>query len=269
MKKTLLDMVQSILSDMTSDPVNSISDTVESMQVARIVRDTFENLVTDRVWPSTKKLIQIVPSGDGDKPTHMSLQDEVSEVLSVKYFVPNPVTGDLTSRTIVWKDQEQFLLDVMSRNTTMSNVQTVIDYGGTPLFVFNDQSPSFYTSFDDKNLVFDSYDSSLDSTLQASKTQVYGIVEPQFLLEDDFVPDMPSKYFPYLINEAKSTAMIKIKEVFSQKDEQNASRQKSWLSRTKNRIDGKMKYPDYGRKAGGGTGRYARRAGYRDNSFTG
>jgi len=36
-KKTVLDMVQDILSDMESDEVNSISDTTEALQVAQII----------------------------------------------------------------------------------------------------------------------------------------------------------------------------------------------------------------------------------------
>ena len=121
-------------------------------------------------------------------------------------------------------------------------------------------------NIDDEYLVFDSYDSDMDSTLQHSKTQVFGIVEPEWRMEDDFVPAMPAKYFPYLVNEAKSTAFIKIKEVFSQKDEQNAQRQKGWLGQNKRRL-GHDSRPDFGRKARG-SGRYGR-AGYRNNQFTG
>ena len=41
MKFTLLEMVQEILSDMDSDEVDSIEDTVEAEQVATIVRSTY------------------------------------------------------------------------------------------------------------------------------------------------------------------------------------------------------------------------------------
>ena len=39
-KKNLLEIVQNILSDMDSEEVNTISDTVEAMQVAQIVETT-------------------------------------------------------------------------------------------------------------------------------------------------------------------------------------------------------------------------------------
>lgn len=266
-RQSVLEMVQEILSDMTSDSVNSIDDTVESMQVATIIKRTFINLTTDRIWPSRKKLFRLTSSADASRPTHMRMEDDAVEVDWVKYDTRREVTDSPDYTTIPYVYPEVFLERVMARDAGDANVLTVIDYAGTPLFVLTDAAPSYYTSFDDKHLVFDSFDAAVDSTLQHSKTQVYGVVEPEFLMEDSFVPDMPSKFFPYLVNEAKSTAFLKIKEVFSQKDEQNSVRQKSWLSRNKSRNAGGTRYPNYGRQAPG-RGRASRR-GYSNNHFVG
>lgn len=267
MKQTLLSIVQEILSDMNSDPVNSIGDTTEAGQVAVIVKRTFLNLVNDRLWPNTKRLFRLTSSADADKPTHMRIEDDITEVDWVKYDTRKAVSDPIDYTDIRYLTPENFLTLVMGRDPTRSNMTTVMDYNGTPLIIQNDHAPTYYTSFDDKHLVFDSWDSAMDSILQQSKTQVYGSVEPEWQMNDDFIPDMPSKFFPYLVNEAKSTAFIKVKEVFSQKDEQNAVRQKSWLSRHKHRNNGGTRYPDYGRKAAS-NGRYSR-AGYRNNQFTG
>lgn len=265
-KQSLLSIVQEILSDMNSDPVNSINDTVEAMQVALIVKRTFLNLVNDRIWPSRKRLLTLTPSTDNERPTHMRIEDEVTEIDWVRYDVSR-YGEEPVWRDIHYVDPDLFVRRTMARDTSHANVLMVQDYSDTPLYINIDGAPSYYTSFDDKHLVFDSYDSSVDSTLQESKTQVYGVTEPQWLMEDEFVPDMPAKFFPYLVNEAKSTAFLKIKETFSQKDEQNSIRQKSWLSRNKNRIGGGTRYPDYGRR-GPGRGRYSRR-GYANNHFLG
>ena len=267
-KATLLEIVQEILSDMNSDTVNSISDTVEAMQVATIVKRTFLNLANDRIWPAYKRLLKLVPYGDGSKPNYMKFDDNVVQVDWVKYDSRDSLTGAEDYLTIHYCDPHEFVERVMSRDPDDANVQTVIDVHGTPLFIFNDQAPTFWTSFDDETIVFDSYNQAVESTLMASKTQAFGEVEPEFEMDDAFVPNMPAKYFPYLINEAKSTAFIKIKEVFSQKDEQNAQRQKGWLARNKHRAQPHgVKFPDYGRKRGG-SGRYSR-AGYRNDKFTG
>lgn len=247
-KMSLLDIVQEILSDMNSDNVNSISDTIEAMQVANIVRRTFYNLHNDRIWPHTARLLRINSSADSDKPTHMVMDENLIHMDWVKYDVRTDPTKSVNYKTIDYKSPGDFIDFVMQRDSTKDNVTTVIDYNGTPLLIVNDSMPTCYTSFDDEHLVFDSWDQTVDSILQQSKTQAYGIIEPEFLLEDNFVPDVPAKAFPYFVNEAKSTAFIKVKEVFSQKDEQNSTRQKAWLAREKHRVAGGIKFPNYGRK---------------------
>lgn len=247
-KMTLLEIVQEILSDMNSDNVNSISDTIESMQVATIVRRTFFNLYNDRIWPHMSQLLRINSSADSDKPTHMYLDDALIHMDWVKYDVRTDPTKSVSYKDILYKEPKDFIDFVMQRDSTKNNVTTVMDYNGTPLLILNDTMPTYYTSFDDEHLVFDSWDQSVDSILQQSKTQAFGLVEPTFDLSDTFVPDVPVKAFPYFVNEAKSTAFLKVKEVFSQKDEQNAGRQKSWLAREKHRVNGGIKYPNYGRK---------------------
>lgn len=247
-KQTLLEITQEILSDMNSDNVNSISDTIESMQVATMVRRTFYNLYNDRVWPHTSRLLKVNSSADSTKPTHMVLDENLIHLDWLKYDCRTDYTKSVSYKDICYLAPKDFIEIVMQRDSTKTNVTTVIDYNGTPLLILNDEMPTYYTSFDDEHIVFDSWDNVVDSILQHSKTQAFGIAEPVFLLNDLFVPDVPMKAFPYFVNEAKSVCFLKIKEVFSQKDEQASTRQKSWLSQEKHRVNGGTKYPNYGRK---------------------
>lgn len=247
-KLTLLDMVQEILSDLNSDNVNSISDTVESEQVARIVRNTFRNLYNDRTWPHTGGLIKLTSLADNSRPTHMTLLEDVEEIEWIKYDARKAFADPILYKAVKFMPPSEFLNFVMGRDAAKDTAQVVFDIHGTPLIIFNDAAPTFWTQFDDEHIVFDSYDKFMDSVLQESKTQVFGYKEPEFKLEDQFVPDIPLKLFPYFLSEAKSVASLKIKEVFSQKDEQNSNRQKSWLSRRKRHANNGIRYPDYGRK---------------------
>lgn len=264
-KQTLLDIVQEILSDMNSDNVNSISDTIEATQVAHIVRRTYFNLLNERVWPHRGQLFRLNSSADNAKPTHMLMDEDVLSIEWVKYNIRDASDDHDIYRDIVYKRPEDFLDYVMSRDNSDTNITTVFDYNGTPLFIRNDRAPDYFTTFDDEYLVFDSYDSAEDSILQHSKTQVFGYVEPEWRMEDNFVPVMPSKAFSLLVNESKSAAFLKIKEVFSQKDEQSATRQRGWLSREKRRVGAPgTRYPDYGKPTAGTT-----RHRYKNNQFTG
>src|SRR5690554_8088400 len=85
MKKTLLQLVQDILSASDGDEVNSIFDTVESTQVANIVRTTYEAMMTNRSWPHLEKLVTLPPSFDPGRPTHLYLPDNVKTLLSLNY----------------------------------------------------------------------------------------------------------------------------------------------------------------------------------------
>lgn len=249
-KLTLLDIVSEILSDMTSDPVNSISDTFEAEQVAKIVRRVYFNMFNERIWPHTGQLLRLTASADSSKPTHMLIEDDLDNLMWVKYNIA-AINDPPNYRDVGYMPPDQFIDYVMARKADADNVITVIDYRGIPLFVINNMAPTYFTSFDDEHLVFDSYDAAADSTLQQSKTQAFGYVEPEWRMEDSFVPDMPNKAFGLLVAEAKSQAFIKLKEVFSQKDEQAAFRQRSWLSREKRRVEHGIRYPDYGRKSPG------------------
>lgn len=245
---SLLEMVQDILSDMNSDNVNSINDTIEAMQVARLIRSTFVNLHNDRTWPHAGQLFKLDSLTDSDRPTHMKMPVNVIEVEWVKYDSRKEETDPLNYKTIKYLTPEEFVTYVMARDSSGDYAETVMDFNGVPLIVLNNAAPSYYTSFDNEHMVFDSYDNTMDSVLRSSKTHVFGYIEPPFALTDSYVPNVPVKFFPYFLSECKSVCFLKIKEVFSQKDEQNSNRQKARLSRKKSRVDNRIEYPNYGRK---------------------
>jgi len=249
-KMTLLAMVQNILSSMDGDEVNSISDTIEATQTAEIIETTYQEVYNDRLWPHTAQLVQLTASGDSDLPTHMEMDDSFTRVEWIKY---NKITSTGTKDVyadVTWKEPKDFMDYVMARVSSNSDITTVTDPTGIELFIKNDTAPTFYTSFDDDWVVFDSYDSGVDSTLQASKTQAMAYKEPVFTQADSFVPDMPSKAFPYLLAESKSVAFNQLRQTANAKEEQRSRRQRTWLSQEKHREGNgrKQERPGYGRR---------------------
>lgn len=247
-KKTLLDIVQEILSDMDSDEVNSINDTVESLQVARVVRSTFDNVITGREYPHKNTLLKLQASLDVTKPTHMKLPENVIELLSLNYNKKKLSDTKEKYSKVTYVSPDEFILKTNYRDSSADNV-LVVEEADVDLFILTDTAPSFFTSFDDEWLVFDSYDSLIDSTLQESKTQCFGKVQPEFLMEDDFIPDLPIQLFPYFINEAKSTAFLVVKQMPNQKAEQHSVSQRRRMSQDAWRLTKGIQRPDYGRKS--------------------
>ena len=135
----------------------------------------------------------------------------------------------------------------MASDNTATNVDVVLDDSGVELLIVNDKNPEYFTSFNDKDVVFDSYDSDINETLVASKTQAVGYVIPTFELTDTHVPDLPDEAFAFLVEECKSKASLKLRQVADEKSEQEAGRQGRWLSRKSWSVAEKDSFPNYGR----------------------
>lgn len=247
-KKNLLTIVQDILSAMNSDGVNSITDTREAMQVAQQCQRVFNNMVTSRVWPSTQELAMLDSSVDPTRPTMMKLKESVINIEEVRYDVRMAASDPPSYSRMRFVEYREFLETTMSRDPSASFVEVMMDYRGTPIFIRNDLAPSYFTCFDDTHLVFDSYNSTVDTTLQASKTQVYSSVQPEFLLANDFIPQIPAHLFSYYENECLAWCFVIVKEMANEKVESVVLEQKGWLSRNKHRVGGNTIYPNYGRR---------------------
>ena len=255
MAETLLSLVQSILSDMDGDEVNSISDTAESEQVATIVRNTYRALVSHTVWPHTRRAVALAPRSDNNFPTHMVVIEELKELISVRYNRAKLGATRKDYTELLWTTPDDFLRKTNHRDNASTNVDVVIDDSGIELLIINDKSPEFYTSFDDVNLIFDSYDNEVDSSLQQSKMQAQGYIIPAFLLEDSFVPDLPADAFSLLLEESTSRAQMKLRQFQDVKSEQESVKQSRYLSQKSWTVGGGIRYRNYGKTKSAGVQR--------------
>jgi hypothetical protein len=230
---TLLELTQDILNEMDSDDVNSINDTVEAQQVAKIIRTSYFEIITAKYHKHFDRIRGLASSGDSAKPNYMVLPSDAAYVDWIKY----------NDKDVKYSTPEEFLDRQYSYN---ANTTTVTDYDGFTYKVKTDRDPEYYTSFDETRIAFNSYKSSVDSILQESKCKAKLYIEPAFTISDTFIPDMPIQMFPQLLAEAKSTAFAHIKQMPSSKAEQRATRQRRRLS-TQGRVNNGIKFPDYGR----------------------
>lgn len=251
MRYTLIEMVQRILESMDSDEVSDVSQTPESLAVANVIKECYFNIVSDSDLPNHKGIFQLDASGDSDKPCLMSMPANALDLAYLKYNIgttDNPVWQD-----IYFKPLEEFMRMFGSTedDTTIGTSEITVN-GGTFTFKFkNDIQPCWYTTTDDVQLIFDAYDSSVDSTLQKVKTFCYGNVLPVFTLENTFVPDLNPRQFQLLLQDSKATAFIELKQVPNPKAEEKARKGKILSQRTKETIDNRSaleKIQRYGRQ---------------------
>lgn len=256
-KLSLLDMTQSVLSSMGSDNVNTINQTEESSQVANIIKEAYYKILHERDWPFLAQLAQLEGPAAIAYPTRVHIPDNVSRIIWLKYnSAPNHAGGGdggggavpREMKTVTYKAPEDFINLLDSRDSTAANVVEYYDTSGISLNLINDKMPSFWTSFDDEYIYFDSYDVLTESTVQASKTSTHAIVEPAWSHTDIAVPDLPVHMFPMLLAQATTMATRKIKQEKDEFEERDAKRQRTRIQATKWRENGSNFLPDYGRK---------------------
>jgi hypothetical protein len=177
----------------------------------------------------------------------MALPDEVAKVVKIEYNKSQ--TGEQEYREIYWREPMDFIRDTSTRDSSSATVDTVPDFNSsTELLIDNSKMPNFWTSFDNKHVVMDSYDSAIDTQwLVAAKSRGFGQLIPTVTISDSFTFDFESKYFPYLIAEAKSRSFSILHKTLDQKVEQVARRHKSYIQKEKHRIETPNKRATYGR----------------------
>ena len=245
MKKTLLEIVQSILSDMDSEDVNSIADSVEALQIASVVEDTYYNMISSKFIPEHRELIKLEALSDSEYPTYFRYPQSV-KVLEKIYYSTGPV-GNLKYREITYAEPLDFL-NTLSSTKNDDNRAVLDKNSNTTLYIGTNKDPSCYTSFDDEHIVMDSLDITVDDTLQESKSRAYGTVYPTFDHTDDFKPDLDDTLLPFLLAEAKSTCFSLFKSGSDPKIEQAARRQKNFVQNDMFKTKKENKTTSYGRR---------------------
>lgn len=234
---TVLDMTQSILSALNSDEVNSIADTTESMQIANIIKNKYYDILTRGNLPEQRTLIQLTASGDNTKPTLMYIPSGVIRMDWIKYFDNNP-DADITPgyKYVTVLPIEQFLDMIDSFNPESTNVGSFTFTEGGNNFTFyykNDAQPCYCTVIENYYIVFDSFNSAIENTLESTNTQAYVLKVTPFTLSDNFVPDLDDDKFPLLLNEAKSLAFYELKQMPHRQADLEIRRQWSSIQKDK------------------------------------
>lgn len=259
MKSTLLELTQDILSAMDSDEVNSISDTVESAQVAKIIRRTYYDIISRTDLKEHKELFELESSNDTTKPTLMYLPSTVIGVEWIKYKTNVEEDNDLRYSEIFYLCPKDFFERQNYLNVSQPNVISfshTINSDTFEFFVLNDKMPQYYTSWDDGTVIMDSYDSGEDTYLVKNKTMCYGTLYDLFLLEDSFIPDLDPRMFALLYNKASARCFAELKQMSNAAAEREERRQ--WIGvveRRNQQIPDKTNplahLPNYGKPARG------------------
>jgi hypothetical protein len=250
MKYTLLEVVQRVLESMDSDEVNTIYGTAESTAVANIAKECYFDIVGDLGLREHESLYQLTASGDNNKPTLMTMPSSAIDLKRVEYntgTLADPVYHD-----VYYKPLDEFMELTNQLTGTGTDTQTITINGSNFVFKFhNDRWPTFYTSTDDRNLLFDAFDVDEETTLTGSRTRCYGLVSPTFTMADSFTPVLDARQVQLWLQATKAQAFVELKQSENPKAEKKERRNWILARKTKDNTDSRpaiFKRVGYGRK---------------------
>lgn len=241
-KQNLLELTQGILASMDSDEVNSISDTVESYDIALLLRDVYYDIAVELDLPAHETLFELTASGDVDQPVLMYLPVNVSKVYWIKYNNQLSTESYSHFEEINFVPFEEFLDSQTLLYNDTSNVSEMTfcvneDEEDFEIMYHTNKFPSEFTQIGNDTLIFDAVNTDEDTTLNKDKTMCFGLVYPTFTLEDTFTPDLDVAQFPYYRNRAKVRAFAEKKQTENREAASEARNQKVVLQKRKHRIN--------------------------------
>lgn len=255
MKYTLLQLTQQVLSSISGDEVNSINDTTESQDIVKLIKRVYGNLAEITDYPQRYGLFGLTPSGDASKPTLMTIPlSTVKNLQWVKYDCKQTGETDTNFQVMGYVDTDEFFRRMHSlapsADATLTSFTHTVNGQSVAFIVENDTAPSYYTTIDDETLIFDAYDSAVDTTLQTSKTLCYGELQPTWTESDGFY--IPFNDHQLLLSECISLAWAEMKQAANAKAEHDASRLRTGMQRKKHQANPAASFqvmtPNYGRK---------------------
>lgn len=247
MKYTLLELTQRILSSMESDEVSSISETTEASDVANIIKECYFDIVGQGDLSEHQGLFKLDASTDNTKPVVMTIPSNVIKVDWLKYNFGSLAGPDYTILRYV--DPEEFIhiqTGMDDDDPTVSSFSLEVNKTDFVFRYRSDRYPGYYTIFDEKFVVMNSFDRDVESTLTQVRTLGFGMISPEFRMEDSFVPDLDHRQFQLLLQEAKAVAHVELKQQANPKAEAKARR--NWILAQKSRDDNdpsKTRQPHY------------------------
>jgi len=192
MQLTLLQVVQQYLDATSGFYVDSIFDNDESQQVANIAERVYYEMIQE--FPNllfVQKDLTLDALSDVSRPNFLLIPDNIQNIKESKVYYNISETGDLDYKLLTYLTPLAFLNLTANSKSKLEDIDVINGFDNQKIPVINDKWPTYFTSFDGKHLVTDSYYKQYDTTLQSSKTRVVATIMPVFLQEDIFVIPVP------------------------------------------------------------------------------
>lgn len=233
----LLKITNSVLSAMEAETVSTIDESVESEAIVRIAEEVYYELITKTDWPHLTTATTLTSLSDNTKPNYLEIPTEVRNIKSLWY----------NGTELKYKSKEDFINFTNARDLSSDNVVEVTTYNGVSLKIVNDQDPVYFTIFEDKYVVTNSYDSVTETTIQGSNSTVVATVYADWTSTDSFVPALTDTMVPTYLAMVKKAAFLYLRREQSIKDEIESRAGLGRMFRDVSKLHNEQRVPNYGR----------------------
>lgn len=223
-KYTLLKMVQLVGAAINSDEIDSLGETREANDIQTILEQALNDLTTRRAWEFLRD--QIMPLDAGTTVASLVIPDGVTDLQEVRYSSAR-VLGDPKQHRVMRYITPAEFLDMSNRHSpSASNVEEITGPGGILLYVKNDTPPSVYTTFDESELFFDSYNAETDPTgLDVANSIIIATVSITTASADPtWVAPIPERMFQVWLYESYAMASNQLRQFDNPRYERMARR---------------------------------------------
>ena len=233
MNKSLLDITQKVLAKLSLEPVNSIVESEDALDIAREAENTFYDLLSREDWTRHKDVLKLEAFSDPDNPISLVIPESSGHINELRLDITDSTTVDstgITVKEIEYLEPYEFRNYLEKRNSSHENVE-VVDYNKYPLLIINDEWPMYWSSFDDKVILFDSYDKEEVDTLISRYAFIETQTQPVWSMSDDYQIDVPDQMYSLYLSELTAACSIYLNEEESPEDERRRNRGISTMRR--------------------------------------
>ena len=218
-------MVQSGARNINSDEISTLTDgSVETEDLTSLVLDVLKDIMLRNEWEflrdKPRKLLA------GTNSIELAIPTDVTKVQTVRY---RRVSGGVQNGfgTLTYMNPEAFLRRVQAGNPAEADVETVTLSSGIELYPKTNRQPRYWTSFDEKNIVFDSYDVAQNPTgIDPDDSAILATIYLDFTGSDleTWVAPIPDSLFQLWEQEAISEASVMLRQTENPRAERKARR---------------------------------------------
>ena len=251
-KRTILELVQDVGASIGSDEIDELDETQEATDILTLLKVAFTAVINRRDWEFMKNRVRQLDVRDGGDTqiNRLALPSDAARIddLLLKYKTSDD--GDSVEyQTLQYMSPVDFIEYVLLPNSEDDAVDTILNSDNVPMLIYNDRSPSYFTSFDEEYIWFDAYNSAQETGNSAERTMCICTVYPEVDWEEggDTLP-VPESMETLVYNEALVLCAARLRQTNDPYAALDAARQYNKLRESEARVKRDQPEINYGRR---------------------